>query len=51
MGTLNTALSIADRILLTPTRAPLAVTTNNLANANTPGYDRQIVNFSENAPY
>ena len=45
MGTLNTALSIVDRMRSTPTRAPLAVTTNNLANANTPGYDRQIAQF------
>lgn len=49
MGTLNTALSIAIGSL-DADQGAIAVTTNNLANANTPGYDRQIVNFSENAP-
>lgn len=49
MGTLDSALSI---ILgsLDADQGALSVTTNNLANANTPGYDRQIVEFSENDP-
>ena len=33
-----------------PTRARSASPPNNLANANTPGYDRQIAQFSENDP-
>ncbi|HTW23278.1 MAG TPA: flagellar hook-associated protein FlgK [Candidatus Baltobacteraceae bacterium] len=49
MGTLNTALSIAVGSL-DADQGAIAVTTNNLANANTPGYDRQIVQFSENEP-
>ena len=49
MGTLNSALSIIVGAL-DADQGALSVTTNNLANANTPGYDRQIVEFSENAP-
>ncbi len=49
MGTLNSALSIAVGALRTEQGA-LDVTTNNVANANTPGYSRQQVVFSENPP-
>lgn len=49
MGTLNSALSIAVGSL-DAEQGAINVTTNNLANANTPGYDRQIVQFSENDP-
>ena len=49
MGTLNSALSIIVGAL-DADQGALSVTTNNLANANTPGYDRQIVQLSENAP-
>ena len=49
MGTLNSALSIIVGSL-DADQGAISVTTNNLANANTPGYDRQIVQFSENDP-
>jgi flagellar hook-associated protein 1 len=47
MGTLSGSMSIVLGSLQADEGA-LAVTTNNLANANTPGYDRQIVQLSEN---
>lgn len=49
MGTLSSALSIVLGSL-DADQGAISVTTNNLANANTPNYDRQIVQFSENAP-
>jgi len=49
VGTLNSALSIIVGSL-DADQGAISVTTNNLANANTPGYDRQIVQFSENDP-
>jgi len=49
MGTLDSALSIIVGSL-DADQGALSVTTNNLANANTPGYDRQIVEFSESDP-
>jgi flagellar hook-associated protein 1 len=49
VGTLNNALSIVVDAL-DADQGALSVTANNLANANTPGYDRQIAQFSENAP-
>ena len=49
MGTLDSALSIVVGAL-DADQGALSVTTNNLANANTPGYDRQIVEFSESDP-
>jgi len=47
MGTLNSALSIAVSSL-TADQAALDVTTNNVANAETPGYSRQRAIFAEN---
>lgn len=49
MGTLDSALSIIVGSL-DADQGALSVTSNNLANANTPGYDRQIAQFSENDP-
>jgi len=49
VGTLDSALSIVVGSL-DADQGALSVTTNNLANANTPGYDRQIVEFSESDP-
>ncbi|MGA9937310.1 MAG: flagellar hook-associated protein FlgK [Candidatus Acidiferrales bacterium] len=49
MGSLNSALSIVVGAL-DADQGAISVTTNNLANANTPGYDRQIAQFSENDP-
>ncbi|HEX4074116.1 MAG TPA: flagellar hook-associated protein FlgK [Candidatus Acidoferrales bacterium] len=49
MGSLGGALSIVLGSLSADEGA-INVTTNNLANANTPGYDRQVVQFSENDP-
>jgi flagellar hook-associated protein 1 len=49
VGTLSSALSIIVGSL-DADQGAISVTTNNLANANTPGYDRQIVEFSENDP-
>lgn len=45
---LNGALSVASQALQAQ-YAGLAVTNNNIANANTPGYSRQIVSLSANA--
>jgi len=49
VGTLDSALSIVVGAL-DADQGALSVTTNNLANANTPGYDRQVVEFSESDP-
>ena len=49
MGTLSSALSIVVGAL-DADQGAIDITTNNLANANTPGYARQIVQFSENDP-
>ena len=49
MSSLNSALSIVVGAL-DADQGAISVTTNNLANANTPGYDRQIAEFSENDP-
>jgi flagellar hook-associated protein 1 len=49
MGTLSGSLSIALQALEADQGA-IAVTTNNVANANTPGYARQVAEFSENTP-
>jgi flagellar hook-associated protein 1 len=49
VGTLNSALSIIVGAL-DADQGAISVTTNNLANANTPGYDRQVVQLSENDP-
>lgn len=49
MATLNTAFDIATGAL-NADQAALTVVSNNVANANTPGYTRQVANFEENAP-
>lgn len=49
MGTLSGSLSIALQALEADQGA-IAVTTNNIANADTPGYARQVAEFSENTP-
>jgi len=49
VGTLSSALSIVVGAL-DADQGAIDITTNNLANANTPGYARQIVQFSENDP-
>jgi flagellar hook-associated protein 1 FlgK len=46
MPGLNTSLSIAVQAL-TAEQGALNVTTNNIANVNTPGYSREVVNLSE----
>ena len=45
MGGLNAALSVATGAL-SAQEAAIQVANNNIANANTPGYDREIVNLS-----
>ncbi|KAA6464442.1 flagellar hook-associated protein FlgK [Acidobacteria bacterium AB60] len=49
MSGLNTSLSIAMRALQADQGA-LDATNNNIANANTPGYSRQVAVFTEAAP-
>lgn len=49
MATLNTAFNIATGAL-DADQAALSVVANNVANANTPGYTRQVANFQENDP-
>ncbi|MGH9586279.1 MAG: flagellar hook-associated protein FlgK [Acidobacteriaceae bacterium] len=49
MATLNTAFHIATGAL-DADQAALNVVSNNVANANTPGYTRQVANFNENDP-
>jgi flagellar hook-associated protein 1 len=50
MGSTFQGLEIAKRGMSTQQMA-LYVTGNNIANANTPGYSRQRVNFTETEPY
>ncbi len=47
MGGLNTSLNIGIQAIQA-TQDALAATSNNIANANTPGYTREIPQFSEN---
>jgi len=47
MGGLNTSLLIGVQAL-EASQGALAATSNNISNANTPGYTREIVDFSEN---
>lgn len=49
MATLNTAFNIATGALEAD-QAALNVVSNNVANANTPGYTRQVAGFEENGP-
>ena len=49
MATLGTALHIATGAL-NADQAALSVVSNNVANANTPGYTRQVATFEENDP-
>ena len=49
MGTLSGSLSIALQAL-SADQGAVAVTTNNVANANTPGYTREVPVFQENPP-
>jgi len=49
MGTLNAALWIAAHALDVDQGA-LNVTSNNIANASTPGYSREVVNLTEQTP-
>jgi len=49
VGTLSSALNIAVQAMLANETA-LDVTSNNISNANTPGYSRQRVNFVEAPP-
>jgi flagellar hook-associated protein 1 FlgK len=48
MGGLNTALYMGVQAL-NATQAALDATSNNIANSNTPGYTREVAQFSENA--
>lgn len=48
MGGLNSILSVATGALAAQ-EAALSVVSNNIANANTPGYAREVVNLSANA--
>jgi flagellar hook-associated protein 1 len=48
MGGLNTSLLIGIQALQA-TQGALNATSNNIANANTPGYTREVAQFSENA--
>jgi len=49
MGTLSASLNIAAQSLLAEQTA-IQTTTNNIANANTPGYSRQVTNLDETPP-
>ncbi len=49
MGTLGASLNIAVGAMLTD-QAALSTTSNNIANANTPGYSRQTVDLAEISP-
>ena len=49
MGTLISSLNIALQSMQSEQEA-LSTTTNNIANANTPGYTRQTVSFEESSP-
>ena len=49
MGSLSSSMWIATGALDVDQGA-LDVTTNNIANANTPGYSREVVNLSEGSP-
>jgi flagellar hook-associated protein 1 FlgK len=49
VGTLGASLNIAVQAMLTD-QAALSTTSNNIANANTPGYSRQTVDLAEVAP-
>jgi flagellar hook-associated protein 1 FlgK len=49
MGTLNTAMWIASQALDVDQGA-MDVTSNNIANASTPGYSREVVDLSEQTP-
>jgi len=48
MGGLNTSLLVGMQAL-EATQGALAATSNNIANANTPGYTREVAQFSEDA--
>jgi len=49
VGTLGASLNIAVQAMLTD-QAALSTTSNNIANANTPGYSRQVVDLGESSP-
>lgn len=49
MGSLSASLNIAAQSLQAEETA-IQTTTNNIANANTPGYSRQVANFDESTP-
>lgn len=49
MGTLSASLNTAVQAMLTD-QAALSTTSNNIANANTPGYSRQTVELAEAPP-
>jgi flagellar hook-associated protein 1 len=49
MGSLSASLNIAAQSLLADETA-IQTTTNNIANANTPGYSREVANFEDNPP-
>jgi flagellar hook-associated protein 1 len=49
VGTLGASLNIAVQAMLTD-QAALSTTSNNIANANTPGYSRQTVDLGEVSP-
>lgn len=47
MGTLNSALALAQQALMA-NQAALNITSNNVANQNTPGYTREVATWQEN---
>lgn len=47
MGTLNSALALAQQALMANQTA-LNITSNNVANQNTPGYTREVASWTEN---
>jgi flagellar hook-associated protein 1 len=49
MGSLSASLNIAAQSLLADETA-IQTTTNNIANANTPGYSREVANLEDNPP-
>ena len=50
MGTINAAFSVMSQAL-DADQSALNIVANNVANANTPGYTREVPNWQENDPF
>jgi flagellar hook-associated protein 1 FlgK len=49
MGTISSAFSLITQAL-NADQSALSIVANNVANANTTGYTREVANFQENQP-